>query len=630
MTDKRDLAMTGQSQGDGPDRSHWLARPHRTLDMTTDEQLDATPSKVESPSTPEDSDANSASATEAPSPANPLSATDVAVTAENGPADMAVTKPVVPAAEDQPTPSVAEMLAASQPPATVVPETNASEAGVPAAQVAEAQATEPPTTETPTTEAQSGAETTGAEKPSERIRQKLGSRVEDKPRGSQDLKAVRPETPKATEPVGIPESDELDGDLEAEISAAMGTATVPTRTVPPPVDASVDAAVADAKPAVEPEEIGPGSKVTGTIQHIHGDDVFLNAGLLADVVVSLKQFPADKPPQIGATQKVVIELMDEDGLFRARLPQARSKGGGNWDGLATGQIVDCMVTATNKGGLQVTVSNIKGFLPASQVDLGYVADLEQYVGQKLTVQITEVKPKKRNLVVSRRALLQAERESSQGEFLEGLEPGQDFTGTVKTLKNYGAFVNLGPIDGFLHVGEISWSRINHPNEVLKEGQQVQVRVLKFDKEKNRISLGMKQLVQNPWQGLNERYPSERIVSGKVTRISDFGAFVELEPGVEGLVHISELAWRRVGSVGEVLKVGEEKEFKVLEVDSKRKRVSLSLKALEQKPEAMRKTEAAEAEEEEARPVRRPSADLRGGTGGNSGNSGLFGNPSDFT
>ena len=188
------------------------------------------------------------------------------------------------------------------------------------------------------------------------------------------------------------------------------------------------------------------------------------------------------------------------------------------------------------------------------------------------------------------------------------------------------FVPLGPIDGFLHVGEISWSRINHPNEVLNDGQEIQVRILKMDKEKNRISLGMKQLIQNPWQGLGEKYPSERIVPGKVTRIADFGAFIELEPGVEGLVHISELAWRRVGSVGEVLSVGDEHDFQVLEVDQKRKRVSLSLKALEKKPESTKK----DSTDEPARPPRTPNPDLRGGMGGQSGNSGLFGNPSDFT
>ncbi|MCA9083835.1 MAG: S1 RNA-binding domain-containing protein [Planctomycetaceae bacterium] len=457
----------------------------------------------------------------------------------------------------------------------------------------------------------------------DRIRQKLGS-GQAQAIGTQDKTFQQRQTPPTDKPVEIPGVDDLDASLEAEIASAMSQQSAP------PAVTSMDGETLAADPGAvaaraAEQEVGPGSRVTGTVQHIHGDDVFLNAGLRSDVVVQLKQFPADKPPEVGATLEVVIESGDEDGMFRARLPQARTKAGGNWDGLAVGQIVDCQITATNKGGLEVLISNLKGFLPASQVELGFVSDLEQYVGQKMAVQITEVKPKKRNLVVSRRALLQAERDQQQEGFWESLEVGSDFSGTVKTLKNYGAFINIGPVDGFLHVGEISWSRINHPNEVLKEGQEVQVRVLKIDKEKNRISLGMKQLVQNPWQGLNEKYPSERIVSGRVSRISDFGAFVELEPGVEGLVHISELAWRRVGSVSEVVSVGDEKEFKVLEVDSKRKRVSLSLKALEQKPES-RKDEP----EAEQRPPRRQNQDLRGGMGGQVGGAGLFGNPSDFS
>lgn len=659
--------------------------------MTTDEkrQVETAAMQPAEPnhSTAEPGDADSSPAV-SPAESSDSSAVPAATQAEPGstvqethaepePA-VTVTETATPAqTSPEPTLSVAEMMAASQPettePAVSAEAPTATEAPVsaeapaapeapapaaaeaakaPASDAASAAAQTPPMPETPvvaeaaaaveapTMEAAdisneaatdvAAAGSPASERPADRIRQKLGGSSEERPRGSEDIKALRPEIPTNAEPVTIPGSDDLDTDLEAEISAALGSATVPTDTTPPPpVESFGDAATTPAPKARPPEEVGPGSKITGTVQHIHGDDVFLNAGLLNDVVVSLKQFPADKPPEVGASIKVVIELEDEDGLFRARLPQARSKSGGNWDGLAVGQVVDAMVTATNKGGLQVTVSNIKGFLPASQVDLGFVDNLEKYVGQKLSVQITEVKPRKKNLVVSRRALLQAERESTQADFLQSLEPGQDFTGTVKTLKNYGAFVNLGPIDGFLHVGEISWSRINHPNEVLKEGQEVQVRVLKFDKEKNRISLGMKQLVQNPWHGLSERYPSERVVSGKVTRTADFGAFVELEPGVEGLVHISELAWRRVGSVGEVLKVGDEKDFKVLEVDQKRKRVSLSLKALEQKPEAMQKAEAA-AEEEEARPPRRANVDLRGGMGGQSGGSGLFGNPSDFS
>lgn len=458
---------------------------------------------------------------------------------------------------------------------------------------------------------------------SDRVRHKLGVTIDEKPHGSEDIKSQRPETPTNTTAVEIPEADDLDADLDAEISQALSAVEVPSFMEPPQHEDSGDD-VAGVTTSADAEEVGPGSKVTGVVQHVHGDDIFLNAGLLHDVIISSKQFAVGKIPDVGASVTCIIELVDEDGLFRARLPEARSKSSGGWDGLAVGQIVDCMVSAVNKGGLQVKINNLQGFLPASQVDLGFVAELEQYVGQTLSVQITEVKPKKRNLVVSRRALLMAERESTQGDFLKTLEVGQDYTGTVKTLKSYGAFVNLGPIDGFLHVGEISWSRINHPNEVLKEGQQVQVRILKFDEDKSRISLGMKQMMQNPWQGLSDRYPKDSVVAGKVTRTAEFGAFVELETGVEGLVHISELAWKRVGSTGEVLKVGEVKDFKVLEVDQKRKRVSLSLKALEQKPESLRK-----AEVEEDLPARKPNLNLKGGMGGNAP-GGLFGNPTDFT
>jgi small subunit ribosomal protein S1 len=158
---------------------------------------------------------------------------------------------------------------------------------------------------------------------------------------------------------------------------------------------------------------------------------------------------------------------------------------------------------------------------------------------------------------------------------------------VKTLKDYGAFINIGPVDGFLHIGEISWARINHPRDILSEGQKIEVKILKLDQEKKRISLGLKQMAQNPWANATEKYAKGNIVTGTVTRLAEFGAFVELEAGLEGMVHISELAWRRVGSVGEILKVGDSREFQVVEVDPKRKRVSLSVKALEKRPEPPR-------------------------------------------
>ncbi len=428
--------------------------------------------------------------------------------------------------------------------------------------------------------------------------------------------------------VEIPTADDLDATMETEISAAMSI-----DTGSPPI---VVAAAADEEAPPEGaklKEIGAGSKVKGTVQAIHGGEVFLEAGLRHNIVLPLTQFPEGKHPSIGDVLDVIIDTMDADGLIRGRIPRARHRAGGNWDALAVGQVVDCLVSGVNKGGLQVTVSNLRAFLPASQVELGFAGNLEGYVGQKLTVQVTEVNAKKRNLVVSRKALLQAERAEGEGEFWSKVEVGQDYSGTVKTLKDYGAFINIGVVDGFLHIGEISWSRINHPKDVLTEGQQVDVKILKLDIEKKRISLGMKQLAQNPWTSAAEKYATGRTVSGTVTRLTDFGAFIELEAGLEGMVHISELAWRRVGSVGEILKTGEVRDFQVVEVDSKRKRVSLSLKALETRPEPPRPAHTEVPESQSQPPVesRRPrNPNLRGGTGTNSAGRGMFGNPSDFT
>jgi small subunit ribosomal protein S1 len=452
-----------------------------------------------------------------------------------------------------------------------------------------------------------------------RIREKMAAATDSMPQPKETSGAGKERRSGAIE---IPAADDLDSSLEEEISAAMSG------------DTSVPVTISNEEPAAEgaatAKEIAAGSKVKGTVQAIHGGEVFLDAGLRQNVVLQLTQFPEGKQPAVGDQLDVIVDAEDTDGLIRGRIPRARHRAGGNWESLAVGQVVDCIVTAVNKGGLQVTVSNLRAFMPASQVELGFAGNMEQYVGQKMTVQITEVNPKKRNLVVSRRALLQAERSEGEGEFWTKVEVGQDYTGTVKTLKDYGAFVNIGPVDGFLHIGEISWSRINHPKDVLAEGQQVDVKVLKLDPEKKRISLGMKQLAQNPWASAAERYAQGRTVTGTVTRIAEFGAFVELEAGLEGMVHISELAWRRVGSVGEILKVGESRDFQVVEVDSKRKRVSLSVKALEKRPETARPEKADEAPSVPEEPRKPRNQNLRGGTGTKAGGRGLFGNPSDFS
>ena len=570
----------------------------------------------ESPAVPEGQNSES-SQTTAGSTQQAVPPEAVESSPTSAPASSEVGPEAVPAEEETPPPeqaSTPEDTPVAEPPPSAEP----AQSAVPI---------EAAVVETPAT-----AVAAAEDRPADKIRERMGAGTSDRAVGSEDVLSQRPETPTNPAAVDIPELSDVEDDLaamEAAISSAIGEIeSAPAASAPAasatavPAETDEAAEAAGEADAGSPDEIGPGSEITGTVQALHGDDVFVNAGLRSDIIVSLKQFPEDKPPANGDSVKVVIESIDDDGLMRARLPQAKTKAGGDWDALSVGQVVDCVVSATNKGGLQVTVSNLKGFLPASQVDLGYVASLEQFVGQKLTVQIIEVKPKKRNLVVSRRVLLQAERESQQADFWQSLQTGQDHTGIVKTIKNYGAFVNLGPIDGFLHIGEMSWSRINHPNEVLQEGQEIQVRILKIDQEKSRISLGMKQLVANPWQGLSDRYPAERIVGGKVTRIADFGAFVELEPGVEGLVHISQLAWRRVGSVSEVLKVGDERDFQVIEVDQKRRRVSLSLKALEKRPEPQARPE------EDAPPPRKENPNLRGGMGDSKG-GGLFGDPSDF-
>ena len=455
-----------------------------------------------------------------------------------------------------------------------------------------------------------------------RIREKMSSTSAELVPDSTESSPAQ--TSRASRTIEIPSADVLEESLEAEISAAMSLDT----TTPPLVIAEETEEVA--ADGAKPKEVGSGTKLKGTVQAIHGGEVFLEAGLRNNIVIPTTQFPPDKQPALGDVLDVIIDTTDGDGLIKGRIPRGRHRARGDWDSLAVGQIVDCLVSAVNKGGLQVTVSNLRAFLPASQVELGFAGNLEGYVGQKLTVQITEVNAKKRNLVVSRRALLQAERSEGEGSFWSAVEVGQDFKGIVKTLKDYGAFVNIGPVDGFLHIGEISWSRINHPKDILAEGQEIDVIVLKLDPEKKRISLGMKQLAQNPWANATDKYSSGRTVSGKVTRTTDFGAFIELETGLEGMVHISELAWRRVGSVGEVLTIGETRDFQVVEVDPKRKRVSLSLKALEKRPEQPKSLhqEAAEAAPAESRRTRNPN--LRGGTGTNSGGRGMFGNPSDFS
>ena len=425
-------------------------------------------------------------------------------------------------------------------------------------------------------------------------------------------------TQPAAEPVDLPSKEDLDAEVEAEIEAALSNDSPAAQVTVQTVDGEEE--------ELTEETLEEGARLTGTVQSVDAENIFLDIGVRSPAIIQLRHIEAAKVPAVGDKLEVIVNRIDKaEGLVHVSLPDTKRRGGANWDSVKVGDVVEALVTKTNKGGLEISVSSIRGFLPASQIDVRFVSDMEAFVGQTLTVKITEVNPKRRNLIVSRRTLLEAERKEMEGEIWKELAVGQVRSGVVKTIKDYGAFVDIGGMDAFLHIGEISWSRIKHPTELMQEGETIEVQVLTIDQEKRRVGLGMRQLRQNPWQAAGEKFPPGSTATGKVTRTTNFGAFVELEPHVEGLVHISELEYRRVNQVTDVLNVGDVAEFQVLEVDINRKRIALSLKAMKEKPEEFK---APEPEPEEELPPQPRNENLRGGMGGGLGGS-LFGNPDDY-
>lgn len=458
----------------------------------------------------------------------------------------------------------------------------------------------------------------------------IGAAVETEAEAVAAAAAAQAEAGSASIPLGQvelpPKQESLEVGLEQEIEAAMsGQMKAPTSppagAVPPNPSSTTEEL-----PASE-EQLESGTKLKAKVQSVTTDDVFCEVGYRSPGLLPARQFPQGKQPRVGEEFLVIVEKFDaENGVILVNLPKATRKARGNWEELTVGQITECIVNKTNKGGLEVTVGGLRAFLPASQVDLGFVSSMDGLVGQKLTVQITELNPAKRNLVVSRRSVMIAERKELAGAFWEKVEVGQQFTGTVKTIKDYGVFIDLGGADGFLHIGEMSWTRVKHPSEVLKEGEKCDVVVLSLDREKQKIGLGMRQLSHNPWGSVESTYAVGKEVTGKVTRTTDFGAFVELEPGVEGLIHISEMDHQRVRKVTDVVNIGQDVQAQVLEVAPDRQRISLSLKALKQKPEKPKDEDLAPGKGEVYE--RKRKEPLRGGKAmGSSG--GLFGNPGDF-
>ncbi|HCX87625.1 MAG TPA: 30S ribosomal protein S1 [Gammaproteobacteria bacterium] len=327
-----------------------------------------------------------------------------------------------------------------------------------------------------------------------------------------------------------------------------------------------------------------GAVISAEVVEINGDYVVVNAGLKSESEIPATQFrDADGAVsvEIGDYVEVAIEAL-EDGFGNTRLSRERARRVKSWETLKVAfdneSIVTGFLTGKVKGGFTVSLDEVRAFLPGSLADVRPVTDSGYLENRELEFKVIKLDQGRNNVVVSRRAVVEQEMQEERSALLENLEEGQIITGVVKNLTDYGAFVNLGGLDGLLHITDIAWKRVKHPSEALNVGDEVTVRVLKFDRERNRVQLGMKQLGEDPWADIARRYPEKTRIFGKVTNITDYGAFVELEEGVEGLVHVSEMDWTNKNvHPNKICHLGDEVEVMVLEVDSDRRRISLGMK-----------------------------------------------------
>ncbi|MGZ3881730.1 MAG: 30S ribosomal protein S1, partial [Flavisolibacter sp.] len=334
-------------------------------------------------------------------------------------------------------------------------------------------------------------------------------------------------------------------------------------------------------------QLNDGEMIKGTVVGITKTDVVLNIGFKSDGLVSLNEFRDTPGLKIGDEVEVmVVEKEDRDGNLNLSRKQARITRA--WERIVevhkTGEIVTGTVTSKTKGGLIVDVFGMETFLPGSQIDVKPVTDYDQFVGKTMEFKVVKINEAIKNAVVSHKALIESDIEAQRAQIIGKLEKGQVLEGTVKNITDFGAFMDLGGLDGLLYITDISWGRINHPSEVLKLDQKVNVVVLDFDDEKKRISLGLKQLTPHPWDVLPETITEGAIVKGRVVNIEDYGAFLEILPGVEGLVHVSEITWANTPiNAKEFFKLGDEHEAKVVTLDKGSRKMSLSIKQMSQDP-----------------------------------------------
>jgi len=338
------------------------------------------------------------------------------------------------------------------------------------------------------------------------------------------------------------------------------------------------------------QRIRPGMILTGLVVDVTPDVVIVNVGLKSEAVIPLEQFKNERGElEVKAGDNVEVALDSvEDGTGETRLSREKAKRARTWTRLEEAfnksEIVTGVITGRVKGGFTVEIENVRAFLPGSLVDVRPVRDTSYLEGKPLEFKVIKLDQKRNNVVVSRRAVVEQEFSAERSALMENLQEGAVVRGTVKNLTDYGAFVDLGGIDGLLHITDMAWKRVKHPSEVVKVGDEIDVRILKFDRERSRVSLGLKQLGADPWENISRRYPPHTRVFGKVTNIADYGAFVEIEDGVEGLVHVSEMDWTNKNvNPAKVVHTGQEVEVMVLDVDEERRRISLGLKQCKANP-----------------------------------------------
>lgn len=407
-----------------------------------------------------------------------------------------------------------------------------------------------------------------------------------------------------------PNKRALDATIEDEIAAAF---------------AGTDVTAMDADKPMGPKS--ENGRLKGTIVSIRGKDVFVDIpGRRSQGRMSLDEFE-DAKPKVGDAVEVLIERYDSDDGLLVLTREGAVKQVTDWSSISFGMIVEAKLTGMNKNqtGYQVEVNGIRGFMPLSQADLYRIEKPESLVNSKLKVQVVELDPQERNLIVSHRAIQEAERQKKAAAFWETIAEGQTHKGVVKSIKPFGAFVDLGGADGLIPIGELSWSRVGTVEEVLQIGQVVEVKIARLDPESRKIGLSLRALSTSPWETFAADHRPGLRIPGKVTRLMDFGAFVEIAPGIEGLIHVSELATGRVNRVRDILSEGQEVTVQILNIDTEARRIALSLKAMAAEAEAASAATAdaaaqAEAEADKAAAAermqnRKPTGNLRGGVGG---------------